>query len=96
MVTSTQLGCGWMRADHPHTFGDALKRATLIGSMSTADPAGSNSTVRKTGHWQRVDPVQSLANLAIPRAGRKVHATSSVRSFFAISVMHGKLSASQR
>ena len=40
-----------MRANHPHTFGDALKRATLIGSMSTADPAGSNSTVRK--HRQR-------------------------------------------
>ena len=23
-------GCGWMRANHPHTFGDALKRATVL------------------------------------------------------------------
>jgi hypothetical protein len=28
MVTSNAAGCGWMRANHPHTFGDALKRAT--------------------------------------------------------------------
>ena len=66
----------------------------LIGPMSKADAADSDSTVRK--HRQRGlipwKPGQSGNPKGRPQGSRN----KLTEDFFVISVMHGKLSASQR